>query len=563
MELNDVVNAHETMWSINSGSTALVGAMCDQIGLVDWDPAHCNLSPSEHIKALVINIIDDRKALYAMEEYFARKDVECLFGSGVKASDFNDDALGRSLDKFHKANPRVVFSEVAMNAFSVDEVQCETMHFDTTSKSVYGDYEYESNENRIEIERGHSKDHRPDLKQICFGLFVNHEGIPRTSEIFSGNDDDKSINHSVITNIETHLGEDTLSQIIYVSDFALVTTKNLEELHKKDIKFISRVPGTFKIVDELKEKAWQADDWIELGQISQNKKAASYKAQTFYDEIDGREYRFIVVHSSSLDRRKERKIHKLVDREAEAIEKAAKELSSKEFACETAAKRAIESFLKERKYSFHQLNGEVTCEVIYERRKTRSRPRKDAPPPPSRTAYRANVTIAGVNEELVCQILELESTFVLITNVEDTEPFPEQRVLKEYKEQTTVENTFRFLKSPYTLGPVYLNKPERVEAIGYLLMFALLIVSLLKRRVRQKLAQEKVTLTITGRRETLRPTANMILRILDKIKVQFAKVKGETVRAWSIKNEQLYEISRLLGLAGFDESIYLNPKNSR
>ncbi len=34
MELTDVVNAIDSMWSINSGSKSLVGAMCEQIGLV-------------------------------------------------------------------------------------------------------------------------------------------------------------------------------------------------------------------------------------------------------------------------------------------------------------------------------------------------------------------------------------------------------------------------------------------------------------------------------------------------------------------------------------------------
>jgi transposase len=351
MEVNDVMNAIECMWSVNSGSTALIGAMCDQIGLVEtinellqWDPLRCKLSPGEHIKALIINIIDDRKALYAVDEYFAKKDVACLFGPGVEASDFNDDALSRALDKFHRGNPRIVFSQIAMNAFSLDKVQCEFTHFDTTSKSVYGAYEYESDEHRIDIERGHSKDYRPDLKQICFGLFVNHEGIPRAGEIFSGNDDDKTINHTFITNIEKYLGEDTLSQIIYVSDSALVTTKNLKGLHSKGIKFISRVPGTFKIVEKLKAKAWRLKTWTEIGQISSGKKAASYKVQTFYDELDGRKYRFIVVHSSTLDRRKEKKIYNLIDQDAKAIGKAAKELSSREFACETDAKRAIERF---------------------------------------------------------------------------------------------------------------------------------------------------------------------------------------------------------------------------
>jgi transposase len=567
MEINDIINAIERMWSINAGSTSLISAMCDQIGLVEtinelleWDPLRCKLSPGEHVKALLINIIDDRKALYAVDEYFAKKDVECLFGPGVEASDFNDDALSRTLDKLHRGNPRIVFSQIAMNAFSLDKVQCEFTHFDTTSKSVYGAYEYEANEHKINVERGHSKDYRPDLKQICLGLLVNHEGIPRAGELFSGNDDDKTINQTFITNIEKYLGEDTLKQIIYVSDSALVTTQNLNELQSKGIKFISRVPGTFKIVEKLKTQAWQLDTWTEIGQVSPGKKVASYKAQTFYDKLDGHKYRFIVVHSSNLDRRKEKKIYNLIDQEAKAIAKTAKELSSKEFACETDAKREIKRFLKKHNNNFHQLDSKVTKEVIYERRKTRGRPRKDDTPPPSHIAYRANIMILGVNEELLSHRLKLDSTFVLITSLNDTQKYPEDKILKEYKEQTTVENSFRFLKSPYTLGPIFLNKPERIEALGYILLLALLVVSLLQRRVRQNLEKEGMPLRIPGHRETLRPTVNMLLSALDTINVQFVQVKGKALRIWSANNELLYDIPRLLRLLGFDRSIYLKPQ---
>ncbi|QGP93154.1 hypothetical protein MGLY_25540 [Neomoorella glycerini] len=59
---------------------------------------------------------------------------------------------------------------------------------------------------------------------------------------------------------------------------------------------------------------------------------------------------------------------------------------------------------------------------------------------------------------------DLASTFVLITNLMDTEKYPDPKVLKEYKEQHAVEKQFRFLKQPVLLGPIFLKNKNRVEA---------------------------------------------------------------------------------------------------
>ena len=79
---------------------------------------------------------------------------------------------------------------------------------------------------------------------------------------------------------------------------------------------------------------------------------------------------------------------------------------------------------------------------------------------------------------------------------------------------------FGFIKSPYVLGPVFVKKQSRVEAPGYVLLMALLIAMLLQRRMRKNIAKEGVTLQIPGKVKTPKPTAGMILDMLDTIRVQ-------------------------------------------
>jgi transposase len=75
-------------------------------------------------------------------------------------------------------------------------------HFDTTSLTVYGDYEstpIDIRENNVDtdplftITHGHSKAHRPDLKQMILNLATTGSGFPIWMEAHSGNASDKKI----------------------------------------------------------------------------------------------------------------------------------------------------------------------------------------------------------------------------------------------------------------------------------------------------------------------------------------------------------------------------------
>ena len=60
-------------------------------------------------------------------------------------------------------------------------------------------------------------------------------------------------------------------------------------------------------------------------------------------------------------------------------------------------------------------------------------------------------------------------------------------VLKEYKGQVHVERHFHFLKDPLCVDAMHVKKPERVEALGYVLLLTCLLYSLPERRLRAPL----------------------------------------------------------------------------
>ena len=104
--METILEALSAVRPVTVGATSLIAAMADEIGLADiidrcceWDKTRCKISPGKAIEALAICILSDRKALYRVEEFYEGKDVEALFGAGVMAHDFNDDALGRGLDQ--------------------------------------------------------------------------------------------------------------------------------------------------------------------------------------------------------------------------------------------------------------------------------------------------------------------------------------------------------------------------------------------------------------------------------------------------------------------------------
>ncbi len=115
--------------------------------------------------------------LYLFPDFFKNISTERLFGEGVTKEDLNQYAIGETLDRIYEYGPTKLFMDIVLHVMNRLSISCHLLHTDTTSVSVYGDYESEE-EGAIDITFGVPKNGRWDLKQLVLSLIVNQQGIP-------------------------------------------------------------------------------------------------------------------------------------------------------------------------------------------------------------------------------------------------------------------------------------------------------------------------------------------------------------------------------------------------
>ena len=161
----------------------IVKTYARKIGLVEtidrMVDAQMELSPGYAILGMVLDTLSGRTPLYRLAEFFEEKDTELLLGASIEPERFCDTNLGRSMDKVFETGTQKIFSQLAQNALTVFEVDPRRLHFDTTSVSVFGDYNLV--DPPFDITYGYSKDKRADLKQflismLCVDIFKNFVG---------------------------------------------------------------------------------------------------------------------------------------------------------------------------------------------------------------------------------------------------------------------------------------------------------------------------------------------------------------------------------------------------
>ncbi|QSO52802.1 IS1634 family transposase [Alicyclobacillus curvatus] len=545
------------------GSGPIWSWMIDRLGwvskvdeLVEVAPEDCRVSVGERTKALLVNILTDRKALYKVQEFYDEYDVQSLVGPNVTADALNDDALGRALDAIHEAGIDGVLSMASFSALDFASVPLDRLHGDTTSMSFYGHYRQhrsapdDEEGSRLEITRGYSKDHRPDLKQVIFGMVTAH-GIPLLASPENGNLDDKTWNAQTIAKLAESLPKQKLSQIFYIADSAAVTSKNLPLFHEHGIRFISRLPNTFAMCDKVKRSALEKNRWEDVGRLGERQDAATYRIQSFYREMDGLRYRFIAVQSSALDERKRKRLEKLIETEYKDFAKVAAEESERAYSCLADAERAAAELSKSFK-GYHTIEIQTNEEMEVLKRLTRGRPRKDAPAP-TRKVFRNIVTIHEPSPEALEEARRVASMFVLITNVLDEQTMSNLEVLQAYKEQIEVEYRFRFLKSPYFVGPVYLQNPDRVEALGCLMLMAVILYATFEYMIRVQMVKESEPLILPGKRKSMRPTGLSMLEMFNGLAMVLIHLDERIIRKGPQVDGQR---ERILNMLGAGTSVY-------
>jgi len=388
------------------------------------------LEPAQVLCMMVLNIICASRPLYRVQEWLTDY-TDGISEKDLYAAQYNDDRLGRNLDKLFEADRSSMLTEFSANAIKLHNLQTDDIHNDSTSVTFTGEYE-NSNKANINLARGFNKDHRPDCKQIVFGLNITSDGnVPLSFQLFDGNQTDD----------KTHIPNwDELRKLIekedfiYIADCKLCSIENLNYIHTNGGIFITLVPKNRKEVKAFHKHIQKVDvEWKDAMIVEDSrKKGKKIIYRTFEQDKTPEGYRIIWVHSSSKkDQDKKRREH--------AIEKSQEQLaalSKKLNKYNLKTKEQIEAAIKK---ACRGASSLFDIDLLEEKKITKTQLTPGRPCPT--TIYKETQVISfklefSINDEAVANASRTNGIFPLITNSSD---MPAVKNLKNTKISPTLK----------------------------------------------------------------------------------------------------------------------------
>lgn len=516
--------------SKNLDHLGIVSQICDEIGIVKTidkliprDPQML-LSHGECVKLMIINGLGfTSRPLYLEAQFFSTRPVNRFLEKNCEGS-INDDRLRRTLNKLFDSGCDSIFATVASEAAVRFGVSQKFRHLDSTSMEVHGAYEEEGFQL---ITFGHSKDHRPDLKQFMIYLMSSQDGdVPLLAKTVAGNSSDKTLFQERLKELQKQIreGEDAY----FVADSALYTQKTIATI-SESMRWITRVP---EIILEAKKVIQYAGPLEKL--------EAGYSGKEFFSEYGGVQQRWLLVYSEQSYSRESKTLEKQIHKEKDQATRELTRWSHTEFDCEIDAREALSRWGKKLKY--HTLD-EIT--ITSKRVKQgKGRPRADAP-----EVYRHRITaVLKKDTSKIETVLKTKGRFIIATNELDTERLTTIELLMNYKGQQSVERGFRFLKEPAFMTPsVFLKSQKRIVALGMVMCLCLLVYMIAQRYLRKRLEAAQDTIPNQLGKPTRTPTMRWVFQLFEGVHVLIRRTAAGLEEMILNLNAVRSHILRILG----------------
>jgi transposase len=476
------------------GPVPLINHFLDRIRLEEvlgrWLPEpdrRFKLTPAAAIRLLVVNLLIGRAPLYGLAEW-AGPYASALLGLPAGGAGWlNDDRVGRALVVLFDADRASLLTDLIVSVVGEFGIDTSEMHNDSTSVSVHGEYRDADGTPRrgkptAALVHGHSKDHRPDLKQLVFILTVSHDGsVPMAYRLADGNTCDDPTHIPTWDGLVKVLGR---VDFLYIADSKLCSGEAMRHIDGKGGRFVTVLPRTRGEDKWFRE--WihtNQPQWAEAVRLP-GERLGDYDRvwSTFPSPLPSAEgYRIVWVHSTSKAARDAHTRRCRIEAGAEAIDalnarlagpktrlktRAAVEEATAKALADTSSARWIEASIDE------------TLEEDY-RQEKRGRPGADTR---YRRITRTRYTVAWrTRDDVIAYDAASDGCFPLITNDRD---LSDADVLIAYRYQPNLERRHHLLKSVQDANPVWLREPARIEAIFCCQFLALLVAALIERQIR-------------------------------------------------------------------------------
>jgi transposase len=521
--------------------------------------ARTTLPAATAIGVLVCNLCVAREPLYGLAGWAAGFEPGLLGLESGEAGLLNDDRVGRALDQLFDADRSSLLCELVLRAVREFGIDCSQLHNDSTSLVLHGDYDAADGHQRggkptVLAARGHSKDHRPDLKQLVLILTVTADGaVPLTHRLAAGNTNDDRTHIDTWDELRALTGG---AGFLYVADSKLCTREQMSHIDSEGGRFVTVLPRTRREDGQLRD--WMSTSTPEFteavrrpGKRLGDPEQVWQVASAPFPSSEG--HRIVWVHSSAKQHRDEAARHERIQRTLQALSELNERLAGPRARITTrvgvddAATEIVDTGSAEQYVTF--TIAETTAETF--RQEKRGRPGND-------TRYRKltktrfQVT-AHVDADQVRHDAASDGCFPLITN---DHQLTNTAVLIAYRYQPNLEKRHHQLKSVQDAAPVTLKSPARIEALFACQFIALLSCCLIERELRAAMTREQITdLPLYPEdRSCTAPTAARVFDHLAPIQRHHLTRDGHTVQTFEPQLTPLQ--AQLLELLAVPASAY-------
>ncbi len=347
----------------------------------------------------------------------------------------NDDVLYRNLDRLHPQRA-LIEGELAAREAELFQLPESIYLYDLTSTYFEG-----RALRNPKAKRGHSRDQRPDCRQVVIGLVLDGDGFPKAHEVFDGNRNDSTTVDDMLCTLEKRIGKKAGATVTV--DRGMAYDKNIEQIRGRGYHYLvaARPEERGEHEQEFAEEA----GWEEVEREPSPTNPFQKKTRVWIKQcLAGEEVHILCV--SEQRKEKDRAIRELQQRRLLAdLERLSQRIAKrkKKPLSEAEVHQSI-GRLRER-YSrvgrYYQIRYEAARQALSWEEDAQKKRRAE----------------------------RLDGSYVLKTDRLD---MTKEEIWRNYILLTRVESAFRAMKSPLMERPIFHHLAHRVETHIFLCVLA-------------------------------------------------------------------------------------------
>jgi transposase len=476
-----------------------------------------SVSTGECIAVILCGVFVGAHSLWRIRDRLAPYDMATVMQDPTfNLERFPEERLAKALDDLHARGLDTLMTGLALEVIRQYRLDTSFLHFDTTSLSFYGNYECEGLGSSTDgppapkVTYGHSKAHRPDLKQVIFGCLSSPDGgVPLMGKVLDGNCADSVAAAEFFGRVRELVKNPRL--VCLVADSKGWCDRTLGVVDQEGMRLLSRLPRTEGMHRELMGKPWQPSEILERPGKKKGE-VERYELMGFdvvrnivIQEVDkdgnviAKENRQIKaravrIFSTALLATKLSTIDRVRTREIRSSKSKIAEWQARAYACSEDAQRSANRHVAQ----YDALTHNLSSQVVHHQgpaKPGRGRPRKNPEPALNGTEHwRIVYATSPVSEEITKVRLHDQASFILIRTANQGWNITDADMINHYRQQYHLEHGFAWLKSGADINPMFIETPQRIASMGFIYCIGLMIWNLIQRTVRAHLIATKTGL---------------------------------------------------------------------